>query len=173
MFIWYLWIKIIHILSAAILFGTGLGTAFYMYYVNLQKNIELIAKATALVVVADWLFTVSSGFIQGLTGLALVYLNGYSFLSVWVLGSIMGYLLAGLCWLPVVWLQMRCRDMAYKALYEKSPLPALYHRYFRIWFLLGIPAFILLIGVFYLMTNKPDYIDFSFMGGSKWQIRLK
>lgn len=154
----YAWIKILHIMSASVLFGTGLGTAFYMFYVNQQNNITLIAKATAAVVVADWLFTATSGVIQALTGFILVYLKGYSFLSLWVLGSILGYVIAGICWLPVVWLQMQCRDLAFAASISHTPLPAAYNRYFKIWCLLGIPAFIALIAVFYLMANKPNHL---------------
>jgi len=160
----YAWIKILHIVSASVLFGTGLGTAFYMVYVNQQKNVALIAKATAAVVVADWLFTATAGVIQAITGFMLIYLKGYSVLSFWVYASILGYVIAGACWLPVVWLQMRCRDLAFAALARQTALSAEYQRYFRIWVLLGIPAFITLVGVFYLMTNKPEhftYIDFS------------
>jgi len=152
----YAWIKILHVISAFVLFGTGLGTAFYMFYVNQQKNVTLIAKATTAVVVADWLFTATSGVIQAVTGFMMVYLKGYSFLSLWIVGSIFGYFLAGACWLPVVGLQMRCRDLAWQAVREKTDLPKQYRRYFRIWWLLGIPAFIALVGVFYLMANKPD-----------------
>lgn len=151
----YLWIKIIHIISAAILFGTGLGTAFYMLYVNQQKNVALIAKATTEVVIADWLFTGTSGVIQAVTGFILIYLAGFSFYSFWVWGSILGYVVAGICWLPVVWLQIRCRDIALLASKNKTQLPREYQRYYRVWWLLGIPAFMALVVVFYLMTNKP------------------
>ena len=154
----YAWIKILHIISASVLFGTGLGTAFYMFYVNQQKNVALIAKATAAVVVADWLFTATSGVIQAISGFILVYLKGYSLLSPWVLGSILGYIIASICWLPVVWLQMRCRDLAFASSIDNTPLSTTYRRYFRIWSLLGIPAFIALIGVFYLMANKPEQL---------------
>jgi uncharacterized membrane protein len=153
----YAWIKIIHIISASVLFGTGIGTAFYMFYVNLQKDVRLIAKATAEVVLADWLFTGTSGVIQAITGFILIYLKGYSLLSFWVLASILCYMIAGACWVPVVWLQMRCRDLAYIAYENKISLPNKYKKYFRIWWLLGIPAFISLVGIFYLMTNKPEY----------------
>jgi len=152
----YAWIKIIHIISASVLFGTGIGTAFYMFYVNLQNDIKLIAKATAIVVIADWLFTLPSGLTQAITGFILIYLKGYSLLSFWVVGSILGYVIAGACWVPVVWLQMRCRDLAYFASENKLSLPYEYKKYFKIWWLLGIPAFISLVGVFYLMVNQPS-----------------
>lgn len=166
----YAWIKIIHIISASVLFGTGLGTAFYMFYVNLQKDVKLIAKATAEVVIADWLFTSTSGIIQAITGFILIYLKGYSLFSLWILGSILGYVIAGVCWAPVVWLQMRCRDLAYRASVNNSPLQNQYKKYFKIWWLLGIPAFISLVGVFYLMTNKPEHFTSLYSSLSSFQL---
>jgi uncharacterized membrane protein len=148
-------LKIIHVISASILFGTGMGTAFYMLYVNFQKDTLLIAKATAAVVVADWCFTATSGVVQMVTGLLMVWLHGYPWMSLWVMGSLVGYVIAGLCWLPVVALQIRCRDLAFAAAAGKTSLPAIYYRYFRIWWVLGIPAFLALVGVYYLMANRP------------------
>lgn len=151
----YATIKIIHIISAAILFGTGIGTAFYMLYANLKKDVALIAKATTAVVRADWLFTATSGVVQAITGFILIYLKKYDFGFLWVWGSILGYIVALVCWLPVVWLQIRCRDLAYSAANKQEVLAAEYHKYFTYWWLLGIPAFIALIMVYYFMTNKP------------------
>ena len=151
----YEWLKIMHVISAAVLFATGIGTAFYMLYANFQKDIQLIAEVTRQVVIADALFTGISGIIQPATGFAMVYLKGYSLLSLWLLGSIIGYGVAGACWLPVVYLQIRCRDLAFTALNTRTPLPPLYYRYFKSWCLLGIPAFLALTVTFFLMTNRP------------------
>jgi uncharacterized membrane protein len=136
-----------------------LGTAFYMFYVNLQNNVSLIAKATYAVVIADWLFTATSGVVQMFTGFIMVYLKGYSFQSVWVIGSIVGYFIAMICWFPVVWLQMRCYDLAFTSATHNKPLTSQYRRYFKTWYLLGVPAFIALICVFYLMANKPESLS--------------
>lgn len=151
----YEWLKITHVISAAILFGTGLGTAFYMFYVNRSGDLDLIAYALKQVVFADWVFTGSAGVVQALTGFAMIALKGYSFKLTWVLGSIIGYAIAGLCWFPVVWLQIQCARLAHEAVLYHQSLPLQYHRYFRIWWILGIPAFVALVGVFYLMANKP------------------
>ncbi len=150
----YIILKIIHIMSASVLFGTGMGTALYMLIVNFSNNIERIAKATRQVVKADWLFTTPSGIIQAITGFAMIYIKSYSLTAFWVMGSIAGYLIAGACWLPVVWLQIQCRNLALDALEHKQALPARYYRYYKIWYLLGIPAFLALIVVYYLMSNK-------------------
>jgi len=151
----YLWLKFIHVISSTILFGTGIGTACTMLYGHYTKNTQVIAATTRYVVLADWIFTGTSGFLQPLTGLWMVYLVGYSWTSLWVLGSIIGYLIAASCWFPVVYLQIKMRDLAGEAEQNNTPLPPAYFRYFNYWFYLGWPAFISLIIVFYLMTNKP------------------
>ncbi len=151
----YFWLKFIHVLSSTILFGTGIGTACTMLYSYQTKNVQIIAATSRYVVLADWIFTGTSGFIQPLTGLWMVYLVGYPWTSFWIMGSIIGYLIAACCWFPVVYLQIKMRDFAVDAEQNNSRLPPIYYRYFKYWFCLGWPAFISLIIVFYLMTNKP------------------
>lgn len=151
----YLWLKFIHVLSSTVLFGTGIGTACTMLYGHHTKNTQVIVATTRYVVLADWIFTGTSGLIQPITGLWMVHLVGYSWTSLWVIGSIIGYLIAACCWFPVVYLQIKMRDAALIADQRNTPLPPIYFRYFKYWFYLGWPAFISLILVFYLMTNKP------------------
>ncbi|WP_392536434.1 DUF2269 family protein [Legionella sp. 227] len=151
----YFWLKFIHVISSTILFGTGIGTACTMLYGHQTGKTEVIAATTRYVVLADWIFTGTSGFIQPLTGFWMVYLAGYAWTSLWVMGSIIGYLIAAFCWFPVVYLQIKMRDFAVEAAQNNMPLPPIYFRYFKYWFCLGWPAFISLIIVFYLMTNKP------------------
>lgn len=151
----YLWLKFLHILSSTILFGTGIGTACVMLYAHRTRDVAVISATTKYVVLADWWFTGSSGFIQPLTGFWMVYLAGYPLTSWWILGSILGYVIAAACWFPVVYLQIKMRDFSLAARQTNSALPAVYYRYFKYWFCLGFPAFISLVMVFYLMTNKP------------------
>ncbi|EDN68205.1 integral membrane protein [Beggiatoa sp. PS] len=151
----YLLLKTIHIISATLLFGTGLGSAYYMLQAHLNDDVHTIAITTKHVVIADWLFTATSGIIQPITGVWMVWLVGWPLTQTWILLSIVLYLLAGACWLPVVWLQYKMRDMALKAMTDHTPLPPLYYRYMRIWFWLGWPAFISLVTVFFLMVFKP------------------
>lgn len=151
----YLWLKFIHVISSTILFGTGIGTACVMVYGHTTRDTHIIAAITRYVVLADWFFTTTSAVIQFITGLGLVYLAGYSFTLLWVWGSIAGYTIAAFCLFPVVFLQIKLRDLAIEAAKKNTALSALYYRYFKYWFYLGCPAFISLILVFYLMTNKP------------------
>lgn len=153
----YFWLKYIHILSSTILFGTGIGTACNMFFAHQTKDTYIIAAASRYVVFADWIFTTPSAMVQPITGLWMVYLAGYSLTSLWVLGAIIGYLIAAICWFPVVYLQMKMRDFALHAYQNNSALPPLYYRYFNYWFYLGWPAFVSLIIVFYLMTFKPVF----------------
>lgn len=151
----YLWLKFIHVISSTILFGTGIGTACVMLYGHNTRNIQIITAIMRYVVFADWIFTAPSAVIQLLTGLWLVYWAGYSFSSFWIWGSIVGYVIAAFCWFPVVYLQIKMRDFAIQADQSNAKLSEQYYRYFNYWFCLGWPAFISLVIVFYLMTNKP------------------
>ncbi|MRW87464.1 DUF2269 family protein [Pseudoduganella sp. FT26W] len=151
----YLAIKWLHILSATAMFGTGFGTAFYMFFTNRTRNVAAIAVVTRLVARADWWFTTPSIVIQPLSGLWMIHLAGFPFSSSWIVWSIALYLLAGACWLPVVWLQLRMRDMAQQAARDAAPLPARYWRHEKIWTALGVPAFVALLAVYWLMVHKP------------------
>jgi len=151
----YAIVKIIHIISASILFGVGLCTAFYMLMATISHNSEVVALATKRVVIADAWFTGISGVLQLVTGFWLLHLQVHSFDPLWLLWVMLLYGLAGACWLIVVYLQIQCRDLACHALKNDAPLPPLYYRYFIMWVLLGIPAFVALIALFYLMANNP------------------
>ena len=151
----YLIVKWLHIVSSTLLFGTGIGSAFYLLFASLSRDVRAIAVVSRHVVRADWLFTATTVVFQPLSGFYLAHLAGYPLSSRWIVWSVVLYLVAGACWLPVVWLQMRMRDMAQASARDGLGLPALYWRYLRIWTALGVPAFFALIAVFYLMTAKP------------------
>src|SRR5215470_17558105 len=103
-------VKTIHILSAAVLFGTGLGTAWFMWRANRSGEAATIAATARNVVMADWLFTLPAVVVQPASGIWLVDMAGYSPAETWLMWTYGLYLAAGACWLPVVWLQMRMRD---------------------------------------------------------------
>lgn len=148
-------VKWLHIVSSTFLFGTGIGSAFYLLCATLQRNPVVIAQVARFVVMADWIFTSTSIVVQPITGIYLAHIAGWPLTSKWLLYSIGLYLLAAACWLPVIWLQMRLRDLATAAAQTSQPLPPAYWRYFRLWFALGVPAFFAFVAVFYLMVVKP------------------
>ncbi len=151
----YMIVKWLHILSSTFLFGTGIGSAFYMLFTSLSRDVRAIAVVSRHVVLADWIFTTSTIIIQPVTGIYMIYLAGYPWNSTWIMWSIGLYFLAGACWLPVVWIQLKMRDMAQIAARDSTALPQRYWRYLRIWVALGIPAFVALVGIFWLMVAKP------------------
>ena len=151
----YLVVKWLHVLSSTLLFGTGIGSAFYMLMACLSRDARIAFFVTRKVVIADWLFTATSVVVQPVTGLYLVNRLALPLTTGWIFWSVVLYLVAGACWLPVVWLQIRMRDLARGAAGSGQALPAAYWRYFRWWFALGIPAFVSLLVVFYLMVAKP------------------
>lgn len=151
----YLVAKWLHVLSSTLLFGTGLGSAYYMLSASLTRRPEAVAVVVRHVVRADWLFTTPTLIFQPLSGLYMLHLLGLPWTTRWVLWSLALYGLAGACWLPVVGLQIRMRRMAEQAVAHKQPLPARYFRDLKIWAALGIPAFVALVAVFWLMVAKP------------------
>jgi uncharacterized membrane protein len=152
----YLALKLVHILGATVLFGTGLGIAFFMFMAHRTGDPAKIAHTARTVVIADTLFTASAVVLQPLTGWAMAALTGYSLFHFWIKATLVLYVFVGLCWLPVVWIQIKMRDMAVEAARNGSALPQLYHRYFAIWFWLGWPAFGGVIAIFILMLWKPQ-----------------
>ena len=151
----YLLLKWVHILSSVLLVGTGFGSAFYLFFIHRTKNVQAIAAVSRLVVKADYWFTAPAVIIQPLTGLIMVSMAGYPLTQGWLLWTLVLYVLAGACWLPVVWLQIRMAKIATTTQTSRGLLPPLYWRYARYWERLGYPAFIAMLGIYALMVFKP------------------
>jgi uncharacterized membrane protein len=151
----YVFLKWTHIVSSTVLFGMGAGIAFFFLRAQRTRDVRVIASVGRDVVLADALFTVAAVVTQPVSGIAMMRLAGYSWTLPWIQMSIVLYVIIGCCWLPVVWLQIRMRDMALAAAANASALPPLYYRCYQWWFALGWPAFIGVLVIFYLMTAKP------------------
>jgi uncharacterized membrane protein len=148
-------IKTLHLLSMVLLFGTGLGSAYYKWMADRSGHVAHIAVTNRHVVLADWLFTTPTVILQPLTGLWMAHLAGWPLSTPWIAASLVLYALAGLCWLPVVWLQIRMRRLADIAVANQADLPAAYWRLARRWFWLGVPAFSAMVLVVAMMVSKP------------------
>ena len=153
----YFILKYLHILSSTILFGTGLGIAFFKWMTDRSDDIRSIRIVAERTVFADWIFTTPAVILQPLSGLVLAHLSGYPIFTGWVFYAICLYVVAGCCWLPVVWLQIRMRDIARIADSTNTQLPPQYWTFARAWYWLGIPAFTALLVVYWLMVVKPDF----------------
>ncbi len=153
----YLAVKTIHILSAAVLFGTGAGIAFFMVMAHRTGEVATIAATARIVVVADFVFTLPAVVAQPASGAWLIWRAGFEPTAGWLVAAYLLYLLVGACWLPVVFLQIKARDEAARAMADGTPLPQAYHRVFRLWFVLGWPAFAGVVGIYLLMLFKPEF----------------
>ena len=152
----YFFLKFLHVIGAAVLLGTGAGIAFFMLLAHLRGKPTAAAEVARIVVIADFVFTATAVVAQPITGALLAWSAGYSLREGWIFWSIVLYLITGAFWLPVVWMQMRMRDLATRAVQENAPLPQAYHRLFWLWFAFGFPAFGAVVAIFWLMIARPQ-----------------
>ena len=149
-------LQLVHILGASVLFGTGLGIAFFMWMANRSDEPATIAATASMVVIADTVFTAVAVIVQPVSGALLAWLIGYSLREPWIITALALYVVVGLCWLPVVVIQIKLRDLARAAAQKAARLPDEYRRLYAIWFALGWPAFIGVLLIFALMIWKPS-----------------
>jgi len=145
----------LHVIGAGVLFGTGIGIAFFMFLAHRTGDAAAIAHTAGVVVIADTVFTAVAAILQPVTGVSLAIVVGWSLTEPWLLLSVALYVFVGMCWLPVVRIQIRLRDLARKASDKGTPLPEAYHKGFRLWFALGVPAFLTMLVLFWLMLSRP------------------
>lgn len=149
-------IRAAHVIGATVLLGTGAGIAFFMVVARRTENPSLIAHVAETVVIADTVFTATAAIFQPITGYILARLIGWPLTQGWVWVSLLLYVFVGLFWLPVVWIQMKLRDIARASAAAGSPLPPRWFSLYRIWFACGFPAFFAVIAIIWLMLTKPD-----------------
>jgi uncharacterized membrane protein len=146
----------LHTIGATVLLGTGAGIAFFMLLSHRSGDPQLIAHTASVVVIADYCFTTSAVVLQPITGVLLALQMGWPLTQGWLLGSIILYFLTGAFWLPVIQIQIKMRDLARQAAANSTPLPDQYHRLFQRWVILGIPAFVTVLIILWLMVARPS-----------------
>ena len=154
----YLVLKFLHVIGAAVLLGTGAGIAFFMLMAHRTGEAAVISATARIVVIADYLFTATAVIAQPITGVLLALEAGYALSEGWIILSIILYLVTGAFWVPVVWMQAKMRDLAAEAAAMGAPLPAVYHKLFRLWFAFGFPAFAAVMAIFWLMVSRPALV---------------
>ena len=150
-------LRFAHLIGAAVLFGTGMGIAFFMLMAHRSGDPRLIAHVGNTVVIADTIFTATAVIAQPVTGFWLAHLLGHDLLASWIVVALVLYVVTGLFWLPVVVIQIRLRNLAREAVATNAELPADYHRLFRVWFAFGWPAFAAVLAIFWIMITRPDF----------------
>ncbi|PZM14106.1 DUF2269 family protein [Rhizobium tubonense] len=153
-------LRLVHVVGATVLFGTGAGIAFFMVMAHRTRDPKLIAHVAGTVAIADTLFTLTAVILQPITGYLLAQSVGWSLNEGWIAVSLLLYVLTGIFWLPVVWVQIRLRNIARVAALAGTDLPPAYDRLYRIWFACGFPAFLAVLCILWLMLNKPQIGSF-------------
>ncbi|TPK95936.1 DUF2269 domain-containing protein [Mesorhizobium sp. B2-4-12] len=146
----------VHVIGATVLFGTGAGIAFFMLMAQRTGRPEIVAHVAGTVVIADAIFTATAVVVQPITGAFLAREIGWPLSQGWIVLSLLLYVATGAFWLPVVWIQMRIRDLARQAARENAPLPDEEKRLFRTWFVCGFPAFAAVLAILWLMVTRPE-----------------
>jgi uncharacterized membrane protein len=152
---WVFVLRWLHIVGAAVLLGTGAGIAFFMVMAQRSGDVAVIAHTARVVVIADWLFTATAVVAQPVTGWLLAEALGWPLSESWIVAALGLYVLVGASWLPVVWIQIRLRNLAREAARAGAALPATYQRLYRIWFGCGVPAFLGVLAIIWLMIARP------------------
>jgi uncharacterized membrane protein len=152
-----LW-KTAHVLGAAVVFGTGLGIAFFCWFgyrnAMRSRDIGALRSALRLTVIADACLTAPAVVLQAVSGVVLMNLLGWPLVSAWSIAAWALFVLAGACWLPVLHIQARLHRESKRAP-SIDALPAWFHAWFRRWVALGVPAFAAVIVIYWLMVAKP------------------
>lgn len=151
----YFLVKYLHVLGAIVILGTGSGIAFFMLMAHRSRDAAFIARTASVVVIADVLFTLSAVITQPITGGLLMRLSNTGLGERWLAASLGLYAVAGLFWVPVVFMQIEMRNLARMAEEKAAELPARYFALFRRWFLFGIPGFGSVMIILWLMIAKP------------------
>jgi uncharacterized membrane protein len=153
----YLVLKYLHVLGACVLLGTGAGIAFFMLLAHMTGKANIIAPVARIVVIADFAFTTTAVIIQPITGYLLTREVGYALTEGWVITSLLLYVWIGVFWLPVVWIQMRMRDLAAIAVERNEPLTEEYQNLAGRWVFCGFPAFGGIMAILWLMIARPSF----------------
>jgi uncharacterized membrane protein len=151
----YFVVKYLHVLGAIVILGTGTGIAFFMLMAHHSRDAAFIARTAAVVVLADMIFTLSAVILQPISGGLLMMLSATGYAEQWLMASLALYALAGLFWIPVVFMQVEMRNLARAAAERHEPLPERYFTLFGRWFLFGIPGFGSVMIILWLMIAKP------------------
>jgi len=151
----YFLIKYLHVAGAIVILGTGSGIAFFMLMAHRSRDADFIARTAATVVLADMLFTLTAVILQPISGGLLMMLSSTTLAEGWLVASLVLYAIAGLFWIPVVFMQIEMRDLARAAAAADQPLPPRYFALFRRWCWFGIPGFGSVMMILWLMIAKP------------------
>ncbi len=161
MFNAYYVLKYIHIISSILMVGTGFGSALYVFFANRSGNLQSQYFTNRMVVFLDWIITTPTVIIQPITGIMLAHVMKMNLLSDWFLNIYLFYAIVGAAWLPVVWLQIKMKQLTDQAVLNNEPLNPKYYRYQKAWEFLGYIGFSGAMILFFLMVTKMPLFHFN------------
>lgn len=151
-------IRLIHVVSSALMFGVGIGAFWFMLAALRSADIALIAATTRNAVRAEWFIAAPVAVVQPTTGYLLMLHLDYSLHSRWFLALATFYILAGMCWVYLVKAELKMRHLANVALASPraaTPLPPQFHALSRRWRRLALGSFAGVLTIFWLMVFRP------------------
>ena len=148
-------LRLLHVLSASVLFGTRLGGAFYLWRADRGGDMAVIGSVASNVVVAEALVITPAVIVQLGTGLALAQTLGLPLATPWLAGGLALFAAIGVVWVPLVWLELRIARLAAGQADGVGRGPAPWARHMRLWHALEWPVLALVIGIFALMVFRP------------------
>ena len=151
----YEWVLLLHVTSAVILLGTGVGTAFQLHAAYRSQDTRVLATVARHTIRADWWFTATSATVQPASGLALIVLGGWDPTTSWIVTGALLYTLAMMCWIRAAWLQYRIARLSAQSQRSTGLLPEEAHRAMHQWRCLGWPALGALLATLAMMVMKP------------------
>ncbi|MBV4533732.1 DUF2269 domain-containing protein [Pseudomonas sp. SWRI107] len=150
----YVLLKYLHVIAAVFLFGFGMGSYLYLIAAHRTGDARVIAAVARMVVRFDAWITTPAGFVQLLTGFAMVRLTGMDWTVGWLLAALLIFFGVGALWLPVLMLQKRMQAMAAAAAGTHAALPAAYARLYRWWLWMGVAGFAGMFLMVLVMVSK-------------------
>ena len=147
-------IRLLHIVSSALMLGVGVGAFWFMLTTVRSGNPAAIAITMRNAVRAEWCIAVPVALLQPLTGYVLMMQLGYSLRSIWFLAVVALYMIAGMCWIYVVKTELKLRSLAEEHS-SHSTIPTAFWPLFRRWTRLAVGSFVGVLGIFWLMVFRP------------------
>lgn len=147
-----------HVLSAAIIFGTGLGIVFFTWFgyraAVREGAIGALRQTLRLTLIADVGLIAPAAAFQAASGFALMEARSWSLASAWSVAVWDIFAFAGVCWLLALFILVRLARGSREAP-SVAALPARFHRRFRLWLALGALVYAAVIVIYWLMVAKP------------------
>jgi len=151
-------IKFLHVMSAVLLLGTGLGLAFFLFRAQQSKDSQTILFALNNTLIGDIVFVGPALFVLFGSGHWMLRNGAHSVREPWMIASLALIMLVGLCWVLAVFLEWRMRNgLRASAQQGAAVLPPKHGLYHRLWVSLGLIAFPTAVVILVLMVIKPAF----------------